>query len=32
MDKTKIWKIIASIFMLIVIGILLKNINIISVQ
>ena len=32
MDKTKIWKIIASIFMLIVIGILLKNINISNIS
>lgn len=32
MDKTKTWKIIASIFMLIVIGILLKNINISNIS
>ena len=32
MDKTKTWKIIASIFMLMVIGILLKNINLSNIS
>ena len=32
MDKTKTWKIIASIFLLMVIGILLKNINISNIS
>lgn len=32
MDKTKSWKIIASIFLLMVIGILLKNINISNIS